>query len=210
MRIIWHGHACFEISDGVVVVTDPHDGKSIGIRPPKVRGDLILVSHDHFDHNSVRIVKKEDSKVVTEDGTMNVLGIPIKGLMADHDEHDGEKRGKIVIYRFTVDGITFCHLGDLGSSLEDEDIQELGDIDVLFIPVGDVFTIGAEGAWDLVERLDPKVVVPMHYRTGGLTLSIKPLEPFLANAREVKRVGKEVDIIHEELPTEREVWVFDL
>ncbi|MFW6144812.1 MAG: MBL fold metallo-hydrolase, partial [Candidatus Natronoplasma sp.] len=89
MRIRWHGHACFEIGDDNIIVTDPHDGKSIGISPPKVEGDIILVSHDHYDHNAVREVDKEESTIVNEPGEKEVNGVKIKGIRSYHDKSEG-------------------------------------------------------------------------------------------------------------------------
>ena len=99
-QIIWHGHACFEITDDLTIVTDPHDGKSIGIETPMVKGDIILVSHDHYDHNSVRTVEKKDSVVVRDAGKKNVKGVEIEGIESFHDEVKGAKRGKNIIFKF--------------------------------------------------------------------------------------------------------------
>ncbi|HEC89782.1 MAG TPA: Zn-dependent hydrolase, partial [Thermoplasmatales archaeon] len=153
LRIRWHGHACFEITDEVTIVTDPHDGKSIGIHPPTVQGDIILVSHDHFDHNSVKTVEKEKSIVITDIKPHTISGVKIRGVEAFHDEAKGSKRGTINIYVFTVDDITFCHLGDLGHVLDEETVKKIGEVDILFIPVGGTYTIDAKEAWDVVKLI---------------------------------------------------------
>jgi len=93
MIIRWHGHACFEISNGRTIVTDPHDGKSIGIKPPQVKADLVLVSHGHFDHNSVKTVSKGSTKIISTVGKFEELGIKVKGVKAFHDNAGGERRG---------------------------------------------------------------------------------------------------------------------
>jgi L-ascorbate metabolism protein UlaG (beta-lactamase superfamily) len=179
MIIRWHGHACFEISNGHTIVTDPHDGKSIGIKPPQVKADLTLVSHNHFDHNSVKTVNKTSTRSCSVPGKHREFDIEIKGIKAYHDNTGGEKRGEICIFSFLMDGISFCHLGDLGHILEPEQIKAIGKIDILFVPIGDVFTIGAQEAWKTITLLQPIVAIPMHYRVGGLSLSIQPLDPFL-------------------------------
>ncbi|MBI0584047.1 MAG: MBL fold metallo-hydrolase [Methanomassiliicoccus sp.] len=209
MRIIWHGHSCFEVKDAVTVVMDPHDGKSIGIKAPMVRADIVLVTHDHFDHNCVRIVKGDPS-VVREPGERSLKGIKITGLATYHDQENGAKRGRNIIYRFDMDGIRFCHCGDLGHDLTEEQARAVGPIDVLFIPVGGVFTIDGGEALQLVKKLRPKVVIPMHFRWGGLSISIQTIDPFLKDIPEdaVLRVGNEVDFTREDLPTSTEVWVF--
>jgi len=211
LQIRWHGHACFEITNKVVIVTDPHDGKSIGIPVPSVTGDIILVSHDHYDHNSVKTVEKDDSAVVRDVGRRKVEEVTIEGIPSYHDEVQGGKRGSNIIFKFTVDDITFCHLGDLGHEPDEELIAKIGEVDVLFIPVGGTFTIDADGAWRTFQKINPKIVVPMHYKIPGLSLPISDIDPFLAKSRfKVLHVGNEIDIEKEELPDEKEIWVFTL
>ena len=100
LKIRWHGHSCFEIKDDITLVTDPHDGKSIGIPAPNTEGDIILVSHDHYDHNSVKTVEKIGSKVIRDERKRNILGVDIKGIKTYHDENYGENRGENIIYKF--------------------------------------------------------------------------------------------------------------
>jgi L-ascorbate metabolism protein UlaG (beta-lactamase superfamily) len=209
MKIIWHGHSCFEVSDKVTVVIDPHDGKSLGIKTPSVRADVLLISHDHFDHNCSRVVKG-DFVTMREPGKKELKGVKVLGLPAYHDDAEGTKRGKVTLFRFDIGGIRFCHCGDLGQDLGDQQVQALGKVDVLFVPVGGVFTLDGEGAQRLVDRLQPKVVVPMHFRIGGLSLSIQTVDGFLAGVPEnrVRRVGNEVDLEKEDLPEDTEYWVF--
>ena len=211
LQIRWHGHSCFEITNDVVVVTDPHDGKSIGIKPPYVLGDIILVSHDHYDHNSIKTVEKEGSKIVTDIRKRNIFDIEIKGIDSFHDEVKGSKRGSNIMYRFTIDGVTFCHLGDLGHMLNDETVQQIGRIDILFIPIGGTFTVDAKMAWDIIDKIKPKITIPMHYKTGGLSLPISGIELFLDISKyKVIKVGNEIDIEMEDIPEESEVWTFTL
>ena len=213
MKIRWHGHSCFEISDGQTVVTDPHDGKSIGVPTPRAKADIILVSHNHFDHNSVRTVKGASSRVYDKpgmftDGKMEILGVP-----SFHDEAQGQKRGPVIIFKFKIDNIRMCHLGDLGCIPGEDVLQQLGEVDVLFVPVGDIFTIDGTRAWEVIAAINPLVVVPMHYRTGGLSLSIKTIDPFLAGARgksEIVNVGNEMEFDRTDLPETLTVWVFSL
>jgi L-ascorbate metabolism protein UlaG (beta-lactamase superfamily) len=192
-------------------VTDPHDGKSIGIPEPSAAGDIILVSHDHYDHNSVKSVEKEDSTVVTDERKRTIQGVEIEGIPSYHDENQGAKRGNNIIYKFTMNGITFCHLGDLGHGLDDKALHAIGNVDILFIPVGGTFTVDAEGAWDVIHAIKPKIVVPMHYKIGGLSLPVAGIDPFLAkNTYKVLRVGNEIDIEKDDIPSEPEIWNFTL
>ena len=211
LQIRWHGHACFEITNETTLVTDPHDGKSIGIPAPSVTGDIILVSHDHYDHNSVKSVEKENSKVVTDERSRNISDIEIRGVESFHDEEQGAKRGKNIMYKFTIDGVRFCHLGDLGHDLDEEAVQKIGEVDILFIPIGGTFTVDDKQAWNVINKIQPKIIIPMHYKIGGLSLPISGIDPFLAQAKnKVIHVGNEIDIEKEDLPTEAEIWAFTL
>jgi len=211
MRITWHGHSCFETGTDLTVITDPHNGSSIGIRPPFGKGDIILVSHNHHDHNSVRTVKKTDSVVITDPGNHRQDGVEISGFPAYHDDVQGDKRGEIVIFMWEQEGIRFCHLGDLGHGLDEDMISRIGAVDVLFVPVGGVFTIDAETAAKIVRRLGPSIAVPMHYKKGGLSLPINTEEPFLELMKDcsITRVGPAIDFDREDFVEKgTEIWVF--
>jgi len=211
VRIRWHGHACFEIEGSAKIVTDPHDGKSLGIAPPRAKADLVLVSHDHFDHNCASLVKGKDASVVNKPIMTVEKGVRIEGLVAYHDTENGSKRGKINVFKFEMDGTTFCHLGDLGHVLSEDDVEKISPVDFLFIPVGDVFTIGPEAAAKVVASIQPKVAVPMHYRVPGLGLAIQPVQNFLKlfDPEQVMKVGNEVEFTEEDLPSSGTmIWVF--
>jgi L-ascorbate metabolism protein UlaG (beta-lactamase superfamily) len=211
LQVRWHGHSCFEITNDIKIVTDPHDGRSIGIPTPHIAGDIILVSHDHYDHNSVKTVEKENSKIITDERKRNISDVQIKGITSFHDGNQGEKRGKNIIFKFSLDDITFCHLGDLGHILDDESTEKIGDVDILFIPVGGNFTIDADQAWNVVEKIKPKIVVPMHYKIGGLSIPIDGVEGFLGKKQhKIFKVGNEVEINKDDLPEELEIWTFTL
>ena len=211
MRIRWHGHSCFEIGGSVVVVTDPHDGKSLGIPPPSVKADLVLMSHDHFDHNCARLVQGADSRVI-RDSIMTVeKGVRVEGIAAFHDTQGGSRRGPVTIFRFELDGISFCHLGDLGHPLSDAQVDNIAPVDFMFVPVGDVFTVGPNAAKGIVESVKPKVAIPMHYRVPGLGISIQPVQNFLKlfDQGRIVKVGNEVEFSTDDLPESgTEIWVF--
>ncbi|MDH7508035.1 MAG: MBL fold metallo-hydrolase [Methanomassiliicoccales archaeon] len=209
MKIKWHGHACFEIKDTLTIITDPHDGKSLGIKPPHAKADIVLVSHDHFDHNALRIVKG-DYIAVREPGERSIKDVKILGIVTAHDDVGGSKRGKNIVFAFELDGIRFCHCGDLGHRLSQDQIRALGSIDVLFLPVGGIPTIDIGSAREVVNDLAPKIVIPMHFRVAGLALSIQPVDVFLSGIPEerILRVGNEIEFAKEDLPTETEYWIF--
>ena len=211
LRVRWHGHSCFEVaSDETTVVTDPHDGKSLGIKGPKVRADVVLVSHDHFDHSATRVVSKPEARVLKDPAHQRIDGLLVRGVETYHDSSEGESRGGNIAFVFTLEGVTFCHLGDLGHVLTDEQVEQIGHVDVLFVPVGGVFTIDAEAAWKVVEELEPEIIVPMHYRVGGLSLSINDITPFLERADPecIIKVGNEVEFSNADLGDEQVIWIF--
>ena len=212
LQIRWHGHACFEITNDLTLITDPHDGKSIGIPTPSVQGDIILLSHDHFDHSSgLKIVEKEGSKIIADGRKRTISNIEISGVDSFHDESSGTKRGNNIIYKFVIDGMKFCHLGDLGHELDDNTVQKIGSVDILFIPVGGNFTIDDKKALNVIKKIKPKIIIPMHYKIGGLSLSIAGLDPFLEQSKyKVIYVGNEIDLENEDVPGEPEIWTFTL
>jgi L-ascorbate metabolism protein UlaG (beta-lactamase superfamily) len=211
LQIRWHGHACFEITNDLTLVTDPHDGKSIGIPAPNVIGDIILVSHDHYDHNSAKSVEKDSSKIITDGRKRTISHIDIFGVDSFHDEDQGAKRGSNIMYKFIVDKIKFCHLGDLGHDIGIDTVEKIGDVDILFVPIGGTFTVDDKQAWNVINKIKPKIIVPMHYKIGGLSLPIAGIDPFLAQTKhKVIHVGNEIDIEKEDLPSETEIWTFTL
>ena len=172
MEIIWYGHSCFKLGDRkVTVITDPFD-KSVGYALPKVRADIVTVSHDHPGHNYVRGVKG-DPKIFDGPGEYEVRGVFITGIPTFHDAKKGAVRGRNTVFLFDFNGLTVCHLGDLGHVLTQSQVESLGDVDVLLIPVGGVTTITAARAAEVVSILEPKLVIPMHYKTKALAKDYK-------------------------------------
>ena len=211
LQIRWHGHSCFEIKDDITLVTDPHDGKSIGIPAPTVEGDIILVSHDHYDHNSVKTVEKIGSKVVKDERKRKIFNVDIKGIKTYHDEKSGDIRGENIIFKFLIDDIIFCHLGDLGHMVEESIVEKIGSVDILFVPVGGNFTIDADIACDIIKSIEPAIIIPMHYKIGGLSLPIDNLDTFLEKSvYKILKVGNEIDFDKTDIPKETEIWTFTL
>jgi len=210
--IRWHGHACFEIvSDrGVIIGIDPHDGVSLGIRPPMFKADVILVTHNHFDHNAIQVVSKPNSKVLDMfEGETAVGSIKIRGVRSYHDPYRGSLRGEIIIYNIEVDNMAITHLGDLGTIPEEKIFSKITPTDILMIPVGGVYTVGPSEAARVVEKIKPRIVVPMHYKIPGLRLGLKDVSDFLRKVRfDVKRIsGREFSISKDKLPSATEIWV---
>lgn len=180
----WFGQACFEIKDSKTIVTDPHDGESVGLEAPKTEADIVTISHDHFDHSSGKEdVSKEDTKIVDAPGKTNIQNIHIEGIESYHDKSEGDARGKNTIYKINIDGFSICHLGDLGHLLEDNTLNEIKPVDILLIPVGGKFTIDGKEAYKVVEEINPQVVIPMHYNVPGLEVPISKPDAFLELAK---------------------------
>ncbi|KXB02114.1 hypothetical protein AKJ43_02455 [candidate division MSBL1 archaeon SCGC-AAA261D19] len=202
----WYGQACFEISNSSTVVTDPHDGDSIGLGAPQLEADIVTVSHDHYDHSSgVELVSKAATVTVEESGEEVVGGVNIRGFESYHDKSEGEERGKNLIFTIDLDGIRICHLGDLGHMLDSEKIEQLGDVDVLLTPVGGNFTIDGSEAAEITEEIDPQVVVPMHYKINGLQVPISGSEEFLDSLNEEYGLEERGELRLKALPEEKKV-----
>jgi L-ascorbate metabolism protein UlaG (beta-lactamase superfamily) len=210
MKLKWLGHSCFLITSetGLKIITDPY-GTVQGVKyaPIKETADIVTMSHDHFDHNAVSSVagKPEVVKVI---GVKRVKGIQFKGIASYHDEAGGKQRGANTIFCFSVDGIKVCHLGDLGHPLNNEQLKEIGDVDLLLIPVGGYFTIDARVSTQICSKLEPRVIVPMHYKTPKLDFPITGVDDFLAGKNNIKRLDwSEIELKAETLPTKPEILV---
>jgi L-ascorbate metabolism protein UlaG (beta-lactamase superfamily) len=212
VKIEWLGHSCFLISldDSVKIVTDPFD-ESVGYPTPDVTADVCLVSHDHFDHNCVSVVKGKP-QVVKGTGEKEAKQVKFKGVASFHDEKEGSQRGKNTIFTWELGGIKFAHAGDLGVKLSPAQLKEIGTVDVLFLPVGGYYTIDAKTATETVSSLNPKVVIPMHYKMPfmGTNFPIATVEDFLKGKESVIKTGKsQVSFTKESLPTKTTVYVLE-
>ena len=168
MEITYIGHSCFKIKDKTIsMVIDPYDPK-IGYKLPKLSCDVLLTTHDHFDHNYIEGVS-DYRLLIDGPGEYEVGGCFIYGRAVSHDEKEGGERGKITMYLITIDGFNILHLGDLGCELSQEDMEKIPNVDVLMIPVGGKYTIDAEKATKVISALEPSYVIPMHYHTKDLT-----------------------------------------
>lgn len=178
MDITWLGHSCFRIrGNRTTIITDPYP-PTLGYSLGKPTARIVTVSHQHPGHSYVNGVGGEP-KLVTGPGEYEIGGILITGVATFHDGERGKKRGKNTAYLIEVDEISVCHLGDLGHVLTTEQVEELDNVDVLLLPVGGVSTIDAPLAVEVVRQLEPRVVIPMHYKTEALTWELEPVERFL-------------------------------
>ncbi len=192
MKIKYIGHACFLLTTekGIRIMTDPYepgayDG-AVKYRPACEPADVVLVSHGHPDHCHVQSVEGEPS-VVEAAGTSSFDGVQVEGIDTFHDTSEGSERGSNLIFRVKADGLTVCHLGDLGHTLDEETAGRIRPVDVLMIPVGGFFTVGSEEADAIIGSLGPKLVIPMHFKTEGVDFPIAPVDTFLAGRKGVDR-----------------------
>ncbi len=200
MRVEWFGQSAFHLSgDEGSVAIDPFGDMSAlsGARGiqwdyPAITGvepDLLLVTHEHGDHNGVEVIEGDPATLRSTAGTHDSPIGQVTGVASEHDDTAGTQRGPNTIFCFTLDGVRVCHMGDFGQSeLRPEQAAAIGEIDLLFVPVGGGPTLGAEQAALIVERLKPRWVVPMHYRTERIGF-LEPADAFLEAAAEVERVA---------------------
>lgn len=198
MKITWLGHASFLIQDskGRKLLTDPFDN-TVGYDIFKDTVDVTTISHQHFDHNYTQNIK-DCSQIVDKIGFFNICDIPINGFPSFHDRDNGAKRGENIIFTFKMDDYTLCHLGDLGHSLSKNDINQIGDVDVLFIPVGGNYTIDGTEAASIAKQINPKIIIPMHYKTANLSFPLDGVETFLLHMKNAEKINSNTLIIETE------------
>ena len=180
MIVTWLGHSSFLLKseDGLSLLLDPFHESDVGYSMPITEADIVIISHDHLDHNNVDAAGSEP-QVIFGPGYYISMGMDITGIKSYHDAERGRLRGPNTIFCFTLDGIRVCHLGDLGHTLDQAQIKAIGPVDLLFLPVGGRYTIDAACANKVMGQLHPAVTVPMHYHTGALSFELDPVDDFL-------------------------------
>ncbi len=189
MHIIWHGQSCFQITaarakaEQASIVIDPFD-EATGLKVPSLSADALLITHDHHDHNNKKAVKG-DPLVIESPGEYEIKDVYIQGIPAWHDEKEGKERGANTIYIIEAEDMRLCHLGDFGQKeLETSQLDKIGDVDILMVPVGGVYTINSKGAAKVIAQLEPRIVIPMHYHIPKLKVKLEGVDKFL------KEMGK--------------------
>jgi len=210
MKIKWLGHASFLITSdtGAKIITDPYaTGGGLSYGEITESADIFTVSHEHADHNNIAAVRGQP-EVVRETGIKRVKGIEFKGIASHHDETGGRQRGNNIMFCFEVDGIEICHLGDLGHQLSDKQASDLGEIDILLIPVGGYYTIDAKVATQVCNQLKPKVIIPMHFKNNKCGFPITGVDEFLKGKEGVQKLNaSEVEFKQIELPPTTQIIV---
>lgn len=180
MKIKWLGHSSFllEESTGTKVITDPYNGKTVGYDMAKTYADIVTISHHHDDHDYLATVEG-NPRVIDRTGGYELMGVHIMSIKSFHDDVRGAKRGENIIFKYRLDGVEVCHLGDIGEKCSIELSELIGAVDILLVPIGGKYTINAEQAKQYVDLLMPDVVMPMHYCTDKCKLDIDELEEFI-------------------------------
>jgi len=184
MNIIWHGQSFFEIittpqkNSQIRIAIDPFS-EEIGLRFPKVEADILLVTHSHQDHNNIKSIKG-DPFLISNSGEYEIKDVFIQGIFSWHDNKEGKERGINTIYTIESEEIKICHLGDLGQGeLTSQQLEAIGEVDILMIPIGGGYTISAKEAIDIMSQIEPKIVIPMHYALPKLKIKLEGLDKFL-------------------------------
>jgi len=208
MKIKWLGHSSFLITSegGTKIITDPYSvGRGISYREIRESADIATISHDHSDHNNVAAVQGSPD-VVRETGVREVKGVTFKGISSSH----GFLRGTNIIFSFAVDGVKLCHLGDLAHLLTQEQVSAVGEVDVLFVPVGGLFTINASKAERVCDQLKPRVVFPMHFKNPKCSFPFASVDKFLKGREKCRRLETcEVEFSKASLPDAEETLVLE-
>lgn len=209
MIISYYGHSCFKITtkpagrgqEEVNIFLDPFD-KKIGLRPPQGQADLVLVSHEHLDHNNVSVLKGEPA-VINIPGEYSVKGINIIGIASSHGNVEDPVPNTIHVLE--SEDIRICHLGDLGTDLSEKQLEEINGVDILMIPIGGKYTIDHKKAVELIKKIEPSITIPMHYRINGSTADIADEKKFCSEIgncskeRPVKINMKKKDLVEKRM-----------
>jgi L-ascorbate metabolism protein UlaG (beta-lactamase superfamily) len=207
--INWYGHACFRIREkGVTIVTDPHP-EALGYARPRIRADVVTVSHAHEGHSDTRRFRGSP-RVLRSPGEYEIGGVFVTGVPTFHDEEGGQDSGQNVAFLFDFDGLTVCHLGDLGHVLTEDQVEALDDVNVLLIPVGGMSTITPAKAAEVISLLEPNIVIPMHYQTAATTRKLASVARFLkAMGLEHLESRESLRVTHSSLPEVTQVVELD-
>lgn len=211
MDISWFGQSCFRLkTKTATVVTDPYDSAYTGLKKLKLAADFVTVSHDHQDHNATDQVEGNPI-VMWGPGEYEVKQVRVNGVRSFHDEKQGKERGRNTIFTFIADNMRVCHLGDLGHALTNDQIEAIGEVDVLLIPVGGVYTIGPADAVELIAQLEPKIVVPMHFKIPGLVFDLGTVESFFkAYGQQMPTAESKLTVTSDKLPNTTQVTLLSV
>ena len=202
MTISWFGQSCFRLEGkDVSLLFDPFS-KEIGLKPPKIKDQIALVTHEHYDHNNLEGTEKE-TMIIRNSGEYESKGIFVQGIASFHDKMQGSERGLNTIYVIKWEEMTICHLGDLGQEkLDDHQVDLIGTVDILLIPVGGKYTLNYKEAVGVVGQIEPKIIIPMHYKVPGLNIDIESSDKFIKEMGLTPETTDKFKISKKNLPQE--------
>ena len=209
MDITWLGHSCFKLKGSqATVITDPYP-PDLGYSLGKPSAHIVTVSHQHPGHSYIQGIGG-NPRSITGPGEYEIRGVLVIGVATFHDTEEGRKQGKNTVYLMEIDEVSVCHLGDLGHVLTAAQVEEIDKVDVLLLPVGGVSTINAAMAAEVVRQLEPKVVVPMHYKTPAISWELDSVERFLKEIG-VKEINPQpkLSFTRSNLPASMQVFILD-
>jgi L-ascorbate metabolism protein UlaG (beta-lactamase superfamily) len=212
MEISWLGHSCFQLrGKHVTLVTDPFSPQQgSSLRLGKINASIVTVSHNHPGHNYAAGIGG-NPRVVRSPGEYEISDVLITGVASYHDEKHGREYGRNTIYVIHMDELVICHLGDLGHTLQEEQLEEVADADVLLIPIGGQHTINAIQSAEIISQVEPRVVIPMHYRIStsqDVHDTANPLDKFCREMGiETMNIQPKLVVTRTNLPTEMQVVV---
>jgi L-ascorbate metabolism protein UlaG (beta-lactamase superfamily) len=183
MNIFWYGQSFFELvanleKNQVKIAIDPFS-KDLGLKVPKIEANVLLISHNHFDHNNKGAISG-NYFLIDQPGEYEVKEVYIKAIPSFHDNLKGKERGENLIFLIEAEELRICHLGDIGQKeLENGQLEEIGEVDVLMIPVGGTYTISFKEAIKIMSQIEPKITIPMHFALPKLKVKLDPVEKFL-------------------------------
>jgi len=211
MKIAWYGQSCFRLivkvnnGEKITIFIDPFD-KEIGLTPPRGNADIVISSHNHHDHNNIQSLGGTPF-VIDGPGEYDVKKVFIKGVYSYHDDKKGEEHGINTISVIEVEDLKVCHLGDLGQKeLSDVQLEKIGEVDILMVPVGGNFTIDGSEAVKIINQIEPSLVIPMHYKIPNVSVKLDGVDKFLQEIGTEKETMEELTIQKKDL-TEEEMKV---
>ena len=208
MIIQWFGHSYFRVdTKNKIIAIDPYSESSTGLKPSRFKADLLLITHQHEDHNNKSVIMG-DPLALEGPGEIETGGIFIEGIHSFHDKKQGKARGVNTIYLIKSEGVTFCHLGDLGEKdLKEETLEKVANVDILLVPIGGNYTIDYEEAVSLINQIEPKIIIPMHYALPQLKIKLDPLDKFIKAISKKPEVLDKLVIRKTQLPKETKLIV---